>query len=108
MGVLITICYDDHREAKEEAIDFILDTLMDEITIVNYFEGETSFFINYDVSENFYNNEEEKNRILSEYADNVDKSIEKTEFEYIESACIDEEDNVLIFQYKETEEEEDE
>lgn len=107
MGTLITICYNDHREAKEEAIDFILDTLIDEITIVDHFEGETSFFAYYDVLEEFYNNEEEKNRILSEYADSIIKAMEKTEFEYIELACMDEEDNVLIFDYKEIEEEED-
>lgn len=108
MGALITICYNDHREAKEEAIDFILDNLIDEITIVNHFEGETSFFAYYDVLEEFYNNEEEKKRILSEYADNIIKAMEKTEFEYIELACMDEEDNVLIFDYKEIKEEEDE
>lgn len=106
MGTLITICYNDHREAKEEAIDFILDTLIDEITIVDHFEGETSFFAYYDVLEEFYDNEEEKNRILSEYADSIIKAMEETKFEHIELACMDEEDNVLIFDYKEIEEEE--
>lgn len=105
MKALITICYNDHRDAKEEAIDFVIDTLIDEITIVSHIEGKTSFFVYYDVLKEFYNNEEEKNIILSEYADNIIKAIERTKFEYIELVCMDEEDNVLIFDYKEIDEE---
>lgn len=92
---MITFCYNDHSEAKNEVEDFIIDNIEDGIIVTGYFECDTCLIVNFGLEEGFNDIE------LEEFFSNISGKLKVTEFEFICHTCVDCEDKSIVFDYKE-------